>query len=1012
MSVTFSNKKILELKNKLDTSRNELILRIVVSLKLDEKFKFSSARQDQRFISLQQETKKIAETLLDNKNFFTIGIDKILQQHEEESTIARVRHEETIAAIATLQGHATQGIWRTTDITDDLNSESLQRLEKIQEGVLNFLWFRFLGDRRAEVSAAYTKTFQWVYDGAIPSGWAWDSLSTWLENGQGCYWINGKAGSGKSTLMKFITGDPRTHQLLTTWAKNDNLLCASFFFWSAGTELQKSQRGLLRSILHECLSQYPELAPIIFPAHCRQIARRHLLIDDPSIVELKAAFQLLTSQTVMSLRICLIIDGVDEYNGDHIELVEWLRSLSSPQLKLLLSSRPTSACSEAFANCPVLQLQDLTQSDIRTYVEGNLGEHPRMRELAQQDKPAVEDLINQVALKSSGVFLWVVIVVRALRNGLRNHDKIHDLYGRLDELPVDLDNLYRRMLNQMDPFYKRQASILLQIMYQSSQVPAHKPMTPLRLSFAVDDNPDSSIDARIGEIDLEEKVRRCRDIEEMVRSRCCGLLEIYRHGSPTFTISVERVSSRGSSEGSVAFRERSNWVLAALAPYLELLHSTQRDLALVLLLNDLRSVSNHDLQRIPVEDLASILLANDHNISTRGGSNLFSELLSDLDPESFVKSEVHFLHKSVIDFLEKPEVWKELQTITAPGGFDPNVSLLNASLHEMKAAPHEFETNIDQSNVWEILLRAFHECALAEISTGQAQDLLIEELDVTMDAHWRVVNGWIPRFNKSLHEMGHWSHTAPSSDSKLSWNHGHIPYSCMFSLACCFGLFRFVNKAIEESRQKQSRESPTTAPDAGKGIGLAQKALNRVILDMDESKLSPRLWNLQLELMALSLEKGADPNLPFCDGKSPWQVAMARCNPRDVSHSQDWATVLQKMIEMGADLNVGHMVDTFVLRFHGEPNSIDIRMWQSPLSAISEKYKMTEDYVARSSRTSARKIKTIAQRLQDVLNKHGGHFRQWFEEEVPYADGDQKVKRWRLVTDPGRIDEIRRDLSD
>jgi hypothetical protein len=204
---------------------------------LDEKFKFSSARHDERFISLQQETKKIAETLLENKNFFNIGFEKILLQHEEESAIARARHEETIAAIATLQGHAAQGKSRTVDITDGLIPDSLQKLEKIQEGVSNFLWFGFLGDRRAEVSAAYAKTLRWVYDDAIPSGWAWDSLYTWLENGQGCYWINGKAGSEKSTLMKFITGHPRTQQLLTTWAENDNLLCASFFFWSAGTEL-------------------------------------------------------------------------------------------------------------------------------------------------------------------------------------------------------------------------------------------------------------------------------------------------------------------------------------------------------------------------------------------------------------------------------------------------------------------------------------------------------------------------------------------------------------------------------------------------------------------------------------------------------------------------------------------------------------------------------------------------------------------------------------------------------
>jgi len=162
LSVTFSNKKILDLRKKLDISRNELILRIVVSLKLDEKFKFSTARQDERFISLHQESKKIAETLLDNKNFFAIGIDKILFQHEEESTIARVRHEESIAAIATLQGHAVQGISRTFDIIDDINSESLQKLEKIQEDILNFLWFRYLGDRRAEVSAACAETFQWV----------------------------------------------------------------------------------------------------------------------------------------------------------------------------------------------------------------------------------------------------------------------------------------------------------------------------------------------------------------------------------------------------------------------------------------------------------------------------------------------------------------------------------------------------------------------------------------------------------------------------------------------------------------------------------------------------------------------------------------------------------------------------------------------------------------------------------------------------------------------------------
>lgn len=34
-----------------------------------------------------------------------------------------------------------------------------------------------------------------------------DSIAEWLESGSGVYWISGKAGSGKSTLMKHLFWD-------------------------------------------------------------------------------------------------------------------------------------------------------------------------------------------------------------------------------------------------------------------------------------------------------------------------------------------------------------------------------------------------------------------------------------------------------------------------------------------------------------------------------------------------------------------------------------------------------------------------------------------------------------------------------------------------------------------------------------------------------------------------------------------------------------------------------------
>jgi ABC-type molybdenum transport system ATPase subunit/photorepair protein PhrA len=44
-----------------------------------------------------------------------------------------------------------------------------------------------------------------------------DSFVDWLEKGDGIYWINGKGGSGKSTLVNYVTTDSRTTASLNVW---------------------------------------------------------------------------------------------------------------------------------------------------------------------------------------------------------------------------------------------------------------------------------------------------------------------------------------------------------------------------------------------------------------------------------------------------------------------------------------------------------------------------------------------------------------------------------------------------------------------------------------------------------------------------------------------------------------------------------------------------------------------------------------------------------------------------
>jgi ABC-type ATPase involved in cell division len=80
------------------------------------------------------------------------------------------------------------------------------------------------------IGAAHEKTFDWIFDDVEET--ASNSFCVWLQGTreEGLYWIYGKAGSGKSTLMKYICKDPRTQEKLQQWAKDDPLTIVSFFF--------------------------------------------------------------------------------------------------------------------------------------------------------------------------------------------------------------------------------------------------------------------------------------------------------------------------------------------------------------------------------------------------------------------------------------------------------------------------------------------------------------------------------------------------------------------------------------------------------------------------------------------------------------------------------------------------------------------------------------------------------------------------------------------------------------
>lgn len=96
------------------------------------------------------------------------------------------------------------------------------------------------------IQKAHESTFEWIYAASSDPAAKNHRFLEWLKEGNGLFWIRGKPGAGKSTLMKFISDQPRTKEALKAWASPDQACIGSHYFWSPGSALQKSYGGLLR----------------------------------------------------------------------------------------------------------------------------------------------------------------------------------------------------------------------------------------------------------------------------------------------------------------------------------------------------------------------------------------------------------------------------------------------------------------------------------------------------------------------------------------------------------------------------------------------------------------------------------------------------------------------------------------------------------------------------------------------------------------------------------------------
>ncbi|KID88416.1 NACHT nucleoside triphosphatase [Metarhizium guizhouense ARSEF 977] len=322
--------------------------------------------------------------------------------------------------------------------------------------ILESLAYKTMHDREEEVVEAHGSTFDWIYNNANKQ--LGHQLTTWLcSDGLGpIYWITGKPGSGKSTLMRFLFEHDLTSEYLETWANGQHVCMAGFFFWTSGSRDQRSQTGLLRSLLHQLLSSNRELIPDAFPELWQKLRvmatkeRVQLSLEWPE-KDLLSSFQNLMDAALPSRKICLFVDGLDEFDGDHLTMINFFKHLGMGQhghsIKMCLSSRPWSVFENAFEHAvPHMQLQDLTHADMLNYTADKLLENMPIRRLLKKQPALREAIVDDAVQRADGVFLWVRLAVNELIAGWKPDSGADGLVSVLERLPTDLDDLFAKLL--------------------------------------------------------------------------------------------------------------------------------------------------------------------------------------------------------------------------------------------------------------------------------------------------------------------------------------------------------------------------------------------------------------------------------------------------------------------------------------------------------------------------------------------------------------------------------------
>ncbi|SCO88743.1 uncharacterized protein FRV6_12870 [Fusarium oxysporum] len=427
--------------------------------------------------------------------------------------------------------------------------------QKEFDDFLAALRFNGMNNRRDSILAPAVNTVQWLFQDQKFRLW-----TTTTDERQRLLFIKGKPGAGKSTLMKEAV------RRMQRTERRDHIF-ASFFIDAGGEIMQRCTTGIFRSLLYQLLLQSRICSPVTQATPERQIlicSIKDAIINTvlASAEWSESLLEILLSETLDFLAslgkpVFIFVDALDELSTemqrrqvDFWSLGLKIFDLQGPRICLSCRHFP----SIAVAGCLELALDIYNQTDILNYIKQRLNARIPVHEGRWR-----KELTEKIHTLSSGVFLWVSLVVD---EALESYDMGISLLGiirRVEEMPVELEKLYEKMLTTtafMDP---RLAGKMFQWVIAANR--------PLRLdewhhvlAFIQSPKPASLAEWRKSTSHTENDYQLERKIRHLSR----GLLEVSNKQHDILAEKNGEVSSINAGAGSLDHEEGSARVVRVI----------------------------------------------------------------------------------------------------------------------------------------------------------------------------------------------------------------------------------------------------------------------------------------------------------------------------------------------------------------------------------------------------------------------------------------------------------------